>query len=93
MFLELAENEMLLREPLQPLPQPFRYNNEDVQNVFVVGTCRAQCVYCTGLKFPNDSAGMCCNNEKKNDLRPLSQSPQSLAAVLLEFQKIQDIFR
>ena len=37
---EPAENGMIHREPLQSLPQAFRYKNEDVQNVFAVGTLR-----------------------------------------------------
>ena len=42
------ENGMLHREPHhQPLPQAFRYNNEDVQNIFTVGTLRVQCIHCT----------------------------------------------
>ena len=50
---EPAENGMLHREPLQPLPQVFRYNNEDVQNVFVVGTLRAQFIQYSALKCLN----------------------------------------
>ena len=50
---EPAENGMLHREPLQSLPQAFRNHNEDVQNVFVVGTLRSQCIHCTALKCLN----------------------------------------
>ena len=50
------------------------------KNAFVVGTLRAECIHCTPLKCPHDSAGMCCSNGKI-DLRPIPQPAQSLAAL------------
>ena len=75
-----AENEMRHHEPLQSLPQAFRYNNEDVQNVFVVAILRSQCIHCNSLKCSNESAGICCDNVKI-DLCQLLQPPQPLAAL------------
>ena len=48
-----VENRMFHREPLQSLPQAFKYNNEVVQNVFVVGTLPAQCIHCIATKCLN----------------------------------------